>query len=91
MIPLGIVAARYSKDLTVINSGAGTIPASIVLGVSALLLARRARERAIWTLGRSGGETTARIGKWLSVIGLCMAVTASLSVGFYGLLTLFAS
>jgi hypothetical protein len=33
----------------------------------------------------------ARTGKVLGVLALCMAATASLAVGFYGLLTLFAA
>jgi hypothetical protein len=91
MIPLGVLAARYSHDATLLNSTAGSIPATIVLGFSAVLLARRGRERATWTLGRAGGVAAARTGKVLGVLALCMAATASLAVGFYGLLTLFAA
>jgi hypothetical protein len=91
MIPLGVVAARYSHDVTLLNSAAGSIPATIVLGFSAVLLSRRGRERATWTLGRAGGVAAARTGKVLGVLALCMAATASLAVGFYGLLTLFAA
>jgi hypothetical protein len=91
MIPLGVVAARYSGKVTLLNSATGSIPATLILGFSAILLARRGRERASWTLGRSGGSGVARAGKWLGVLALCMAATASLAIGFYGLLTLFAS
>jgi hypothetical protein len=91
MIPLGVAAARYSGQVTLLNSTAGSIPATLILGLSAILLARRGRERASWTLGRSGGWAAARAGKWLGVLALCLATTASLAVGFYVLLTLFAS
>jgi hypothetical protein len=91
MIPVGVLAARYSGRVTLLNSTAGSIPATVIFGLSAILLARRGRERAAWTLGRSGGRAAARTGKWLGILSLCMATTASLAVGFYGLLTLFAS
>jgi hypothetical protein len=91
MIPLGVVAARYSGQVTLLNSTAGSIPAALILGLSGILLGRRGRERATWTLGRSGGLLAARVGTWLGVLAICMAATASLAIGFYGLLTLFAS
>jgi hypothetical protein len=34
------------------------------------------------------GEGTARAGKWLGLLGLCLALTAALALGFYGLLLL---
>jgi hypothetical protein len=43
------------------------------------------------TLGRAGGETTARIGRVLGFVALWGAGAAGLAVGFYGLLTLFAT
>ena len=90
-VPAGVVLSWYSKPVTLINSAYGSIPVGLLLGVSGVVLARRAREQSLWTLGRSGGEGAARAGRLLSVLGLCTALTAGLAVGFYGLLTLFAS
>ncbi len=91
VIPAGILLARQSAAVTMINSGAGSLPAAILLGIAAIVLARRGREYAARTLGRSGGERTAAIGRVLGIAGLCMAVTAAVALGFFGLLTLFAS
>jgi hypothetical protein len=90
-VPAGIALSWYSGPVTLINSAYGSIPVALVLGVCTLVLARRARAHAIWTLGRSGGEGAARIGRLLSILAICLALTAALSLGFYGLLTLFAS
>jgi hypothetical protein len=90
-VPAGVAVSWYSSPVTLINSAYGSIPVGLLLGVSAFVLARRAREQSLWTLGRSGGEAAARAGRLLSVLGLCAALTAALAVGFYGLLTLFAS
>ena len=56
----------------------------------ALILARRARETIQLTLGRAGGAGAARVGRLLGLIGILLAITAGLAVGFWGLLALFA-
>jgi hypothetical protein len=89
-VPAGVALSWYSKPVTLINSAYGSIPIGLVLGASGIVLARRGREQAIWTLGRSG-QGAARAGRLLSIVALCAAITAGLSLGFYGLLTLFAA
>jgi hypothetical protein len=59
------------------------IPVAAVLGVAALLLARRAFKRADRTLGRAGGEGAARAGRFLGVLGLCIACSGGIAVAFY--------
>lgn len=88
-IPAGVAAARQSEAITLINS-AGTVALAAALGVYALLLARRARERAVLTLGRAGGERAARLGRALGLLGICAGSTGALAYGFYGLLSLLA-
>lgn len=88
-VPAGVVLARLSRPVTLVNSS-GSILLAALLGLSAVVLARRARERVQITLGRAGGERTAAVGNLLGVLGLCVAITAALALGFYGLLTLFA-
>ena len=90
-VPAGVALSWYSKPVTLINSAYGSIPVGLLLGVCGFVLARRARAQSIWTLGRSGGEGAAQAGRLLSLLGLCTALTAALAIGFYGLLTLFAS
>jgi hypothetical protein len=89
-IPAGIVVSRYSDRVTLVNSAYGSIPVGLLLGSSAYVLAKRARELAVWTLRRGGAETAARAGRVLAVLAVCVALTAALAIGFYGLLTLFA-
>ena len=58
-------------------------------GALALLLARKAQLRIERTLGRAGGEGTARAGRILGLISLCIGLTAALALGFYALLNYF--
>ena len=88
-IPMAIAASRFFAELTLVRSCGAAIVAA-VLGTSAMILARRGRETAQRTLGRSGGEGAARVGGALGLIALWIAATAGLAVAFYWLLTLFA-
>jgi len=88
-MPAGVVLARESQRVT-LRLATISIAIAFLLGWFAIILARRARERIDLTLGRDGGRSTARIGRLLGVIGVLLATTAALAVGFWGLLTLFA-
>src|SRR5438128_9764481 len=83
-VPAGVLVARYSTRVTLIRSGFGSAPAGALLGLYAIVLARRGRETVQRTLGRAGGERTARAGRVLGVAGLCLAITAGMALGFYG-------
>jgi hypothetical protein len=61
-------------------------PVPILLGLLAVSQARRAREVLERTLWRSGGERSAVWGRRLGVLGVCLGITAGLSVGFYWVL-----
>jgi hypothetical protein len=89
-VPVGVLAARYLEQVTLVGAGLVAAPLGIALGAYAIVLARRGRETAVRTLGRSGGEGTARLGRALGLAGLCVSITAALALAFYGLLTLFA-
>ena len=88
-VPAGIVLARETRLVTLVNSS-GSIVVAVLLGFSAIVLARRAREHVQITLGRAGGERAARIGRAVGILGVLVGVTAALALGFYGLLTVFA-
>jgi hypothetical protein len=60
-----------------------------VLGLAAILLARRGFRNIERTIGRLGGEGTARVGRLLGALSLCIGLTAGLALGSYGLLNLF--
>ena len=89
VMPGAVVLARETDRVTLVEATA-SIPVAFLLGWSAVVLARRARERIQITLGRAGGEGAARIGRVLGVVAMLLATTAALAVAFWGLLTLFA-
>ncbi len=89
IVPLAIGASEYFEELTLVQSCASAAVAAL-LGIAAIALARRGRETVQRTLGRSGGEGAARVGRWLGVVALWIAATTGLALAFYGLLTLFA-
>lgn len=89
-VPVGILLARYSERVSLLSAAFSAVPAAL-LGLYAIVLARRARETVARTLGRAGGEGAARAGRALGILGVCVAATVGMAIGFFGLLTLFAS
>jgi hypothetical protein len=88
-VPAGVVLARETQQVTLLDAS-GSIAVAFLLGFSAIVLARRARERVQITLGRAGGDRAARAGRAFGILGLLIGATAALALGFYGLLTLFS-
>jgi hypothetical protein len=86
--PAGFAAARRLESITLVQATAATC-ASALLGLGAILLARRARRTTERTLGRVGGTAIARAGRLFGLISFCVGATAALALGFYGLLNLF--
>jgi hypothetical protein len=83
-IPAALYATRLS-NVNVPQAVGGEAVAGTLLGLIAVLLARGARLRAERTLSRPG-EAAARWGKWLGLLGLCLGLTAALSLAFFGVL-----
>ena len=81
-MPLAIVGTRYSSTYRLLDAGFA-IPLGLVVGIAALALARSARRRNERALGRLGGETAVRWGRILATAGICLALTALISVGVY--------
>src|SRR5437764_11632409 len=80
------LAARRLQNVTIVQATGATC-GSAVLGGAAVLLARRGFRNAERTLGRVGGEGTARVGRLLGVIGLCIGLSAAIALAVYGVLT----
>lgn len=86
-----VPAAWYGTHLKHVNlpqAVAGEAVAGTLFGFVAVALARGARVHVERTLARVG-ERTARVGKWLGLLGLCLGLTAALSLAFFGLLLLY--
>jgi hypothetical protein len=84
-VPAGIGLAEQSPRIGLVDA-AWAIPVATALGFLALATANLARARVQRTVGRAGGEGRARLARTLAVTGICVAVTAAISVGFYELL-----
>ena len=83
-VPLAFYSTRLEQvDLP--HAVAGEAIAGTLLGLIAVVLARGARAKVERTLGRVG-EGAAKWGKWLGTLGLCLGLTAALSLAFFGLL-----
>jgi hypothetical protein len=83
-IPVALYSTRL-KNVDLPQAVAGEAVAGTLLGLIAVFLARSARYQVERTLSRTG-EGTARWGKWLGLLGICLGLTAALSLAFFGLL-----
>ncbi len=88
-IPLAAYAAQRELARVSLVQATGASCASVVLGGLAVVLARRGLRNIERTLGRAGGGGSARVGRLLGVIGLCVGLTAAIALGVYAVLNLF--
>ena len=58
------------------------IPVAVVLGLLALVLARRGRRRASRTVSRKG-DRWARLGRALGALALALAAASGIALAFY--------
>jgi len=84
-LPVAIYVTRFSGSYDLLHAGFA-IPVAAVLGFAALALSGRARRRTSVSLvgGRAHGAATA--GRVLGILGLCLAASALVALGVYGLL-----
>jgi hypothetical protein len=84
-VPAGVALARQTTGVELIDA-AWSVPVAALCGIAALLFVRGARGRIRRTLERAGGTGRIRIGRILGVLGICLALSAGIAVGFYELL-----
>jgi RsiW-degrading membrane proteinase PrsW (M82 family) len=84
-VPVAIYLTRRLPN-TGLFDAVWSIPIGFGAGVVALLFARGARGTIARTLERSGGSARIRLGRLLAVAGICIALSASISVGVYEVL-----
>jgi undecaprenyl pyrophosphate phosphatase UppP len=83
-IPVGVLAAQLSSKLRLLETLYVVVPAAFVLGLLALLAARRARLKAARSVTAGAGPLrTARIVAWA---GAYAGVTGALALAVYGVL-----
>lgn len=88
-LPVAAYAAARQLDRVSLVQATVASCGSVLLGGSAVLLARRGFRNIERTLGRAGGEGSARVGRLLGALGLCLGLTAAIALGVYGLLNFF--
>jgi hypothetical protein len=87
-LPVAVEVTRRSGRLALLDAGFA-IPLALVLSFVALIMARRARQNLRWLRLQDGGTGVASAAVIISLVGLCLALTAALSVGFYELVLLY--
>ena len=85
-MPAAILATRWSDEYELTHAGFA-VPIAAVLGLLAVALARRARSRLAPTLGHPRGTRTARLGRFLGLLGFLLALTGAGSLLVYWLLS----
>jgi peptidoglycan/LPS O-acetylase OafA/YrhL len=88
-VPVVAFAAAHRLDQVSLLQATAATCGSVVLGAAAVLLARRGLRNIERTIGRTGGEGTARVGRLLGAIAFCLGITAGIALGVYALLNLF--
>lgn len=83
-LPVAVYMTRYSDSYDLLHAGFA-IPLAAAFGLIALSLSRRSRARGRVLLSEDG-DGFATAGRVLGVIGLCMAASALVALGVYGLL-----
>ena len=89
-IPLGIAASRYIGVVQLLQGLYAGVPAALLLGLLAVLSARRGRQAIARTLGRARGARAARIGHALALLGVYVGLMGALALISYTVLRLYS-
>jgi hypothetical protein len=90
IVPAAVAFAEWHDDLEIVDAGFA-VPAAFLCSLLAVWLARRARRGLERSLGRIGGEKTARSGRVLGWLGVYIALTAAVALGVYAYLEYVAA
>jgi hypothetical protein len=85
-LPAAIAVTERVDGLSLVEAGFA-IPVAIVFALAAVVIGRRVRKRDRQTLAALPGRRVARVGRVLGYVGIYLALTAALAVGFYAVLT----
>jgi hypothetical protein len=84
-LPAAVAVARKTHKIVLLDAE-WAIPVAIAFGILALLFARGGQGRIRETLERAGGRGRVRWARRLAVLGISLALSGAIAVGFYHLL-----
>jgi hypothetical protein len=87
-LPAAVELSRRSQAVSLLDAGYA-IPVAFLLGLVALIMARRARSNLRWLSVRDTGTGVASTAVVIAAVTICLAVTAALSIGFYELVLVY--
>jgi hypothetical protein len=87
-LPAAVDLSRRSQTVSLLDAGYA-IPVAFLLGLVALIMARRARDNLRWLSVRDAGTGVASTAVVIAGVTICLAVTAALSIGFYELVLVY--
>src|SRR5574337_1443808 len=84
-MPVAVYVTRFVSAYELRDVWIG-LPVAALLGILAIVLARRARREASILLVRGAGGGLARLGRILGLVGICMAASTVVAFAVLGLL-----
>jgi hypothetical protein len=88
VLPAAVEVARRSTKIELLDAGYA-IPLAFLLGLVALVMAKRARDNLRWLSLREGGTGVASVAVIIGAVTVCLALAAALSIGFYELVVVY--
>jgi hypothetical protein len=88
VLPTAVEASRRSTRIGLLDAGYA-IPVAFLLGLVAVIMARRARDNLRWFRLKEGGTAVASLAIIIGAVTVCLALTAALSIGFYELVLVY--
>jgi hypothetical protein len=88
VLPAAVEVSRRSTRISLLDAGYA-VPLAFLLGLVALIMARRARDNLRWYRLKEGGTGVATVAVIVAAVTVCLAVTAALSIGFYELVLVY--
>lgn len=87
-LPAAVEVSRRSARIGLLDAGYA-IPLAFLLGLTALVMARRARSNLRWLSVRKRRTGVASTAVIVAAVTLCVALAAALSIGFYELFLVY--
>ena len=88
-LPAGTLLAGRVVSVSLVRATLVAVVAAFLFGLAGIAVSRRARFRIELSLDRRG-ERAARVGRFLVLAGLYVALIGAIALGFYGVVLAFS-